>query len=782
MTPGDKKWRAVWIQDPAFSALAPLDHEHKQLSPLPAPPHRDDLKNRRMLVRRVFSIEQVPAVARFDLTADDYFKLYVNGRYVVQGPAPAIPSHYRYLRLDLAPFLVPGENLIAVDVYYQGLRNRVWNSADHRQGLIAELFEGERLLLATDARWRFLVPAHAQGETIGYETQYLEDIDSRNWPQGWNELGFDDRSWAPCAEHPNDDHILFLQETPALDHYAVKPVSILPLEPGRLLVDFGKEWVGTLALDAYGKRGDLVEIRHGEELLPQGGGVRWELRCNCKYRERWTLSGRQPDRLDFYDYKAFRWAEILHPVGVRLADIHARVRHYPLSAKPGKEAPRSAQGFPVHAARLDASDPFLKPAWDLCAHGLMVGVQENFLDCPTREKGQYLGDLSVSGHGHFYLSGDGRPWAKALADFADSTRICPGMMAVAPGSFMQEIADFSLQYPMQLRRFFRLSGDQATARRLLPTAEGVLSYFSGYARADGLLENVQDKWNLVDWPENLRDGYDFSLDPKGPGKGPHAVLNAFYGSALEELALLRRELGLPAKEGVPHFRDSFQRAFWRPERGHFVDHEASDHASLHANALALFAGLAPQEGRNGILQLIRRKGFACGVYFSYFVMGGLARAGDRELLWELLSNTGEHSWAQMLRDGATACLEAWGKDQKWNTSFCHPWGSALLPVFIEEIAGVTPASPGFAAIGLNPWVGVSLPAYRLELDLPKAKVQIGFDGSRVEIRIHAGSDPVELHLPDSTRKGDPKPRLVRSLSPNERYIWTGEGPAGSKNG
>lgn len=48
------------------------------------------------------------------------------------------------------------------------------------------------------------------------------------------------------------------------------------------------------------------------------------------------------------------------------------------------------------------------------------------------------------------------------------------------------------------------------------------------SRYDGLICDFADKWNLVDWPENMRDGYDFPLDnPIVKGKGVHNVINAF---------------------------------------------------------------------------------------------------------------------------------------------------------------------------------------------------------------------------------------------------------------
>ena len=57
-------------------------------------------------------------------------------------------------------------------------------------------------------------------------------------------------------------------------------------------------------------------------------------------------------------------------------------------------------------------------------------------------------------------------------------------------------------------------------------------------------------------------------------------------------------------------------------------------------------------------------------------------------MYRLLLNDSDHGWCNMLREGATTCFEAWGKDQKWNTSLCHPWASAPVPVILEEIAGI----------------------------------------------------------------------------------------------
>ena len=88
---------------------------------------------------------------------------------------------------------------------------------------------------------------------------------------------------------------------------------------------------------------------------------------------------------------------------------------------------------------------------------------------------------------------------------------------------------------------------------------------------------------------------------------------------------------------------------------------------------------------NRIRDFIMNKGLCCGVQFSYFVLKGLGRIGAYEEELSLLVNESEHSWVNMLREGATTCFEAWGKEQKWNTSLCHPWASAPIIILVEDL-------------------------------------------------------------------------------------------------
>ena len=103
--------------------------------------------------------------------------------------------------------------------------------------------------------------------------------------------------------------------------------------------------------------------------------------------------------------------------------------------------------------------------------------------------------------------------------------------------------------------------------------------------------------------------------------------------------------------------------------------------------LPLYFGIATENMQEDIRKFIMKKGLSCGVQFSYFVLKSLAKIGAYEDELTLLLNESEHSWVNMIREGATCTFEAWGKDQKWNTSLCHPWASAPIIALFEDLNG-----------------------------------------------------------------------------------------------
>ena len=297
---------AIGIQDPLFSNLPVRNMFHKEKQPASDKPGDSDPKNIHSLFRKEIKLQDKPiSSASLFITTDDYYKAYINGAFVGQGPAPAYLFEYPFNGWDVTDVLKNGEeNCLAVHTYYQGLVNRVWCSGDNRAGLLCKLIvnyqDGSRDILVSDPNWRVLW-CQADSGTIdtGYDTQFLEDIDLRLWPHGWDCPGFDDSDWSLAARIPDEivfEYNIVPQDTPPIFIHRVSPINIKKIETGRYFIDMGRELVGHTSLRLSGPEGHRIEIRHAEELEGENE-IRYKMRANCVYQDFITLSGRKNETI-----------------------------------------------------------------------------------------------------------------------------------------------------------------------------------------------------------------------------------------------------------------------------------------------------------------------------------------------------------------------------------------------------------------------------------------------------------------------------------------------------
>src|SRR5450830_286256 len=200
----------------------------------------------RVLYRRTFTLDDVPARVPSRLTADARYVLFVNGHEVGRGPIRSQPRRMRYDEHDLAPHLMAGDNTIAVLVTYYGHANAFWQPAIASGGLGTDallVFEADLGgdLLVSDDSWRVrrsdAWTTFAHGPLDGVP---VESVDARRLPHGWAEPRFDDSDWAAAAivstthiggfsrsQPPTDPFGALLPRTiGALGGETVRPVSV----------------------------------------------------------------------------------------------------------------------------------------------------------------------------------------------------------------------------------------------------------------------------------------------------------------------------------------------------------------------------------------------------------------------------------------------------------------------------------------------------------------------------------------------------------------------------
>lgn len=656
-----------WITNDEFFALSPGNVFHRQLEPvsLPCEEHRD----RHILFRKTFTVNNGFKSAKIYISADDYYKLYINGVFAAQGPAPSYHFRYNYNCIDVSGCLQDGENTIAVHTLYQGLINRVWQSGDNRHGLIIDLeIDGKTVIQSDESFKTQLHSAYREIGTVGYNTQFSEEYDSRAPEVGFASPDFDDSRWEYAKINPSDDHKPVYQKSKMLVFESISPKLTKMIENNVLFVDFGSTYVGYLDMKAYGKDGDTVIIRCGQELDSEGR-VRYKMRCNCTYEETFILKDGE-SVLDQFDYKSFRYAEIIFPDGVKVSDIRFNARHYPFELK-------------VKMREDFAGDEKLRAIWNLCINTQKYGIQEVIQDCMDREKGFYLGDGCYTAITNYILTGDDSMVRKLIDDAFETSFITDGLVTCMDCSFMQEIAEYPLILVYTVLWHYNLSGDAEYLKNNYKKVISLLETYRKNYETDNILSNL-DKWCVVEWPKNYQDGYAVDIREGKVCTEPHISINAYYIAAVMTANRIAEISNEEPYRDEQVLKDSFVKMFYDEEKELFRDGANTDHISVVGNSFAFAFGLCPNARcEKKILDMIAERNISAFSLFCTFpVMSAIARMGRDDILKRALLDEG--AWLRMLREGATTTFEGWGKDAKWNTSLFHLTFS-YAAVFLADV-------------------------------------------------------------------------------------------------
>ena len=298
--------------------------------------------------------------------------------------------------------------------------------------------------------------------------------------------------------------------------------------------------------------------------------------------------------------------------------------------------------------------------------------------------------------------------------------------------------------------------------------------------------------DIVDWPHTgilglnkheggEADGYVFT--------NYNTVVNAFHYEALKLMATIANLLGKAddatffAKE-TARVKEVFNKTFLSKDKGYYVDGEATDHSSLHANMFPLAFGLVPEKNKEKVLDFMRSRGMACSVYGSQFLMDAIYNAADSDYGLKMLTKTDDRSWYNMIRVGSTISLEAWDDKYKPNQDWNHAWGAVPANIIPRKLMGVEPVTPGFGVIRVKPqvasldWAKAVIPTIRGEV-----KMEIENRSGKYVLRLVVPSNmkaEVYLPVPDSrysfTKNGE-KSKITKVK--DEPFLYAGQFNAGT---
>lgn len=654
-------------------------------------------ENTWMSFRKVVDIEKVPGTLEARIAADSKYWLWINGGMVVRdgglkrGPAPG--DGY-FDRVDIAPWLNPGKNVIAVLVDHFGKAG----FSHMPSGSVSLLFEavGDGVEICSDRTWEVfrqnaysLVP----GETPNFR---LPESNVRF------DAGLYDDSWLTATEKTG--------------RHAV----VMPLEPGsapmgRLVerpIPFWKDY-GVREYEHMERRGDTLVCKlpynaHFSPCLkvsaPAGKVI--ALRTdhdkvgvsNCIVGEYVTREGVQ-------EYEHLPWLNgqymyYIIPEGVSVESVSYRETGYDAS----------------FAGSFRCDDEVLNAYWEKAVRTLYVCMRDTYMDCPDRERAQWWGDEVHELAEAFYALS--RP-SDALA-LKGIRELCA--WAASDGVLYAPVpcSNYFKELPQQMlasvgwygfREYAFYSGDSSFLAEVYPAVHRYL-HEVWQLDSDGLPIQRTGAWSWADAGKNIDiDGllvpwYYLALK----AEREYALALGLAGDAAEDASLMER------------IASSFEKLYWTGAdyRSPGFDGPADD----RLQAMAVVSGLASADKYPALSAVFEKSAFA-QPYMFRFVLEALYRMGLPDKALERM-----HSfYPTAMSEDYSTLWEHWEHRGSSN----HAWTGSGIVIFFEEICGLKPISPAFREFSLSPQMG-SLKSVDASFETPSGVISVSLrrKGSRID--------------------------------------------------
>lgn len=615
--------------------------------------------------RRSLQLDAIPDSLCVHVSADQRYILRVNGRIVHRGPQRGTPAHWHFDRLDLAAFLIEGENLIEADVWnfgwfapmaqhsvrtaflleaeapFESLSTpNEWQVCAHPEFDFAMLHDGVgefyidigpgEIVDRSDAHapvWRAahrIGRAESRGQLGGGAPWSLAPRTLPLFPEGesvrslgaWIRTADGDRPWASGES----------------------------LNPGEeLVLDFGELLCAYPVLDLAAESHAEVRITFAESPWnddgTKGNRHEWRGKRIGGIQDRFTV-GATPTTWSPVWWRTFRYVSITasSPI-VRLS----------CSAQP--------TGYPYRVeSTFSCDDARTAPIWDVAIRTLERCAGETYFDCPYYEQLQYVGDTRIQALCGYYLSRDRALQRNAIRQFGES--ILEGGLTQSryPSRQLQVIPPFSLIWVLMLYDAWRYDAPEVV-QPWLSRAEGVLE---AYARI--LRDEDPAYWPFGDWIPGWRWG----VPPGGAKAEMHRLMLDLARAALGAMADPHKGFLWPANRSREGESTQHAEALWRYGQrlaGHTIDPWPAD---LQAPDPTF--------------------------YFQYYVHQAVQPDPYLDVLGP---------WTAMIEQG----LSTFAETPEPTRSDCHAWSAHPALGFFRILAGIESDAPGWQRARIAPQPG-----------------------------------------------------------------------------
>jgi hypothetical protein len=666
--------------------------------PIWAPPGIADDADSFVALRGAFST--IGASSKLNIVGASEYLVWLDGKLIHDGPARYAKNFPEYQSVPISGS--PGKHTIAIQARNDGVTTRIlsavqpfiWCAVQDQRGNSPINWKCARIL-------GYQPRVHRISDILGW----IDWCDTRQVWNDWQSQTFDDSKWvSPVVASPGIGPILPAKTAPVR-------MNVLPIKPvasGLMTSSYGYErddpavrfFLDELELKGIPPQGqwrryDLGRVRLGRPKfvldLPRGAVVEYGL-CEELRHGRvhpWlTLSGSPSCNLDHFvarggvqEFMPFT------PKGGRFLEVHIK------STGPIKflsESFLERTYYPEPQGTFTCDDPLLNKIWNTGVDTVRACSEDSFVDCPTRERGQWTGDVAsvatdIAGVAWSDLSLSRR----ALVQAAQAARSDGLVAGVGPGD-PGYLSTYSAQWVTACIHYWELTGDKSLLTELLPGARRNMAAFAEKTTVDGVSDSLG--WGFIDW------GY---VRNEGPSD---IALNLHYLMALR--AMVRWEDSVGEKTYASDYQNransiSSMISKWLVQRVSMPG--GWKNVGYQRASLALLADLVGVDQRPACIQMIKGHLMSCfpnnpngprlsdpsveneqvmTPYFAHFAFAALLMNGEAKFVLDQYRKC----WGWALGDNRTTWLEVF--DTRW--SHCHEWSGCPTWQLSRFILGLRP--------------------------------------------------------------------------------------------
>ncbi len=590
--------------------------------------------------RQKFSFYDSSFTAILTLFADARYMLWINGQYVLRGPARFEPAGPEYDVMQISRFLRKGENSIVVLVMGNASNGKMRR---HTPGLNLHLELNGKTALATDDSWKWSKQIRYLSPNINWGN-VMDNVDARVEDGDWTQPDYDDANWETA--HFIDGlqwGPLSRRRTPLLRERAIEP-QFAPDQTWPVTLTASQEL--SFSTDKLVQAYTILELEadEGTEIWLDYAKIKYIARAGCQI----YISS---------DTHGFFGGSLVVKSGqATILSLCLVERLYPFDV----------------AGSFQSNDAALNRLWAMCARSAQVLSEDAYVDCADRERTEWMDcdppgfditrtALSVTDDDGKQIFSDARLLGALLRRTALSVQ-SEGWVKAHTASDRFDIhakmEDRACDWVEGARRYYDSTNDANLIREIWPVIVRQMDYFLERRTARGLF--LGREWEV--WGNPL--GY---VTCEGAG------LNAFVYKALVDAAYLGAKIGEKQQvarlsKAAQKLAKDFNEVLWNEEAGTYYGGYTEDYEKAKAGRridvpiqnnriaptmmAALFSldqGIVPPERRARVTQyLFAHRDKAERVMTFYYLFQQQYEADnavfDREIL-----QTMRTKWATMIQ-------------------------------------------------------------------------------------------------------------------------------------